>query len=576
MIFENLIKPFFKNDNTKTTPSIPSNDKNIDKTLSTTDLDFEKYTLGYFDDNSGSLFNRKDNSTLINKQNDLIKRYRKAAMVPEVGAGIEEIINELAFVPNNDSIVSLDISDKLEANDKLKEAFINNFEEVINLMNFTYNADSILKQYYIDGQIRFGCSYNTKGTQGIKSGITAIHILTPLNLFYHSEAKKWKYYTQQNQNAGFMGGETKETEGELILSDEELVTIDSGLYSEGMIISHLHSVLKLTNQLSSLEDMLIPLRFSRSVSRRVFNIDVGDLPYAKAMQAVKETQDKFKYKKYYDVEHGTITNSASIASIVEDYYFPSRGGKGTSVDVLDESGNLGEIKDIEYIQQKLYSALKVPLGRLAGSDKGTSYDYSGTQIEQDEIRFFAFINRIRQRFNLGLIDILKRHMVAKGLVSLQEFNDYAPYLVVKWERESNFLERQQIDLMKSKLDLYAQVKDFIGEIYSKTWVFKNVLKMTEEEILIMKKEMEMEELGQLALTQPNIDGDTVADTTDIDDTDSTDNTDDDTNVTSGGDKKPNSKPEDIKDTEVDKPQQPQPDEDVPSHEFGGTFGSPNK
>lgn len=564
MLAENLYKPFFKKDKETVVQSIPQDNPNIDKTLSDTDS-LEQYTLGYFDDNSGLLFNRKDNSTIITRQNDLLIRYRKAALTSEVGSAIDEIVNEMSFVVDNAKIVSLDISDTVDMNIKLKEAFINNFNEVLNLMNFNFNADAILKQFYVDGQLRLGCSYNTKnlnGAKGIQAGISAIHILSPINFFFHSASGKWKYYSQQNNSNGYTFKEEDKTE--LILSDEEVVTIDSGLYSEGIILSHLHSVLKIVNMLNSLEDMLIPLRFSRSVSRRVFNIDVGDLPYGKAMQAVEEIQNKFKYKKYYDVENGTISNTSSVASIVEDYYFPNRGGKGTSVNVLDESGNLGETGDIDYVLKKLYAGLKVPLGRLSGSDKSTVYDYNGTQIEQDEIRFFAFVNRLRQRINLGFLELLKRHMVAKGLLSNIEFNEYKQYLIIQWERESNFLERQNIELLKSKLDLYSQVKEFIGDIYSKSWVLKNVLKMTEEEIIQMNKEIELENLGQLALSSnPDYseDSENAEETDTTDDINSEDSDEEDDNKNNKDDKDD----EDGEDSEDVQSKS----ETKPSPEFGG-------
>ncbi len=562
MILENLLKPFFKDENSKIKHSIPSNDPSIDKTLSN-DIDLDRYTLGYFDDNStGLLFDRKEKASLINKQNDLIKRYRKVSMTPEVTSAIDEIINEMSFVVDNDEIVTLDVNTKAEMNDRLKTAFINNFEEILGLMNFSNNADSILKQFYTDGQVRFGCSYNNKS---VKSGIAAIHILSPMNLYYNSEDKKWKYYTQNSSSYSVINNPKDIEEQGLTLTDEELVTIDSGLYSEGVILSHLHSVLKIANQLSSLEDMLIPLRFSRSVSRRVFNVDVGDLPYSKAMQAVKEIQDKFKYKKYYDVENGNISNSATTASIVEDYYFPNRGGKGTTVDVLDESGNLGETGDLEYFTRKLYSALKVPLGRISGSEKSTVYDFSGSQIEQDEIKFFAFINRLRQRFNNGFLEILKRHMVAKGLLTSSEFDEYRQYIIVRWERESNFLERQNIELLKAKLDLYAQTKDYIGDLYSRSWVLKNIMKMSEEEIEQMKKEMEVETLGDLSQTQPDM-GDEVTDTEggeDIGDEDI--NTDADADA------------EDVGDTEdVENDTEDSEEPSKAEKEFGGSFSKDMK
>jgi hypothetical protein len=169
--------------------------------------------------------------------------------------------------------------------------------------------------------------------------------------------------------------------------------------------------------------------------------------------------------------------------------------------VLDETGNLGEMGDIIYFQQKLYTALKVPLGRIAGADKGAIYDFSATQIENDEIRFFSFINRLRQRFNTLFIELLKRHMVAKGLFTTNEFEEYKKYIYISWEKESNFLERQTLDLFKQRIDLYSQAKDYIGDIFSKKYVLKNILRFSDEEIEQMKEEM-LEEAGEGEVTPP--------------------------------------------------------------------------
>jgi hypothetical protein len=313
---------------------------------------------------------------------------------------------------------------------------------------------------------------------------------------------QWAYSSAINVEKSFVRTQQNQQEqSDNFLKNEELVHIDSGLYSEGVILSHLHNAIKVANQLQTLEDLLIPLRFSRSISRRVFNIEVGNLPYSKALQAVQDIQNQFKYKKYYDVEKGTIANSSIAASIVEDYYIPTREGKGTSIDVLDETGNLGEMGDIIYFQQKLYTALKVPLGRIAGADKGAIYDFSATQIENDEIRFFSFINRLRQRFNTLFIELLKRHMVAKGLFTANEFEEYKKYIYISWEKESNFLERQTLDLFKQRIDLYSQAKDYIGDIFSKKYVLKNILRFSDEEIEQMKEEM-LEEAGEGEVTPP--------------------------------------------------------------------------
>lgn len=264
-----------------------------------------------------------------------------------------------------------------------------------------------------------------------------------------------------------------------------------------------------------MEDLLIPLRFSRSVSRRVFNIDVGDLPYAKAMQAVKEIQDKFKYKKYYDVEKGTISHSSSMASIVEDYYFPNRsGGRGTVVDVLQETNNLGETGDIEYFKSKLYVALKVPLGRIAGSEKGNLFDFSGSQIENDELKFFAFVNKLRQRFNILFVEMLRRQLIVKGIIKNDEFEMIKNSISIKWEKENNFIERQNIELFKSRLDLYEGVKDYIGDLYSRKYVLKNVLKMSDEEIEQMKTEIQEEAQMSEPTIQPEAPEEDTTDTED--------------------------------------------------------------
>jgi hypothetical protein len=197
----------------------------------------------------------------------------------------------------------------------------------------------------------------------------------------------------------------------------------------------LHPIIKISNQLQTLEDLLIPLRFSRSISRRVFNIDVGDLSYAKGMQAVKQIRDNFKYKKYYDVANGRISNSSTVASIVEDYFLPKRSeSKGSSIDVLEETGNLGETGDLEYFQAKLAKSLKIPLNRISSADGGGMFDFTGTQIENSEKKFFAFVHRLRNRFGTILLDILKAQLIATNTMHLYEFNHYKSKIFIKWSK----------------------------------------------------------------------------------------------------------------------------------------------
>jgi hypothetical protein len=239
--------------------------------------------------------------------------------------------------------------------------------------------------------------------------------------------------------------------------------------------------------------MLIPMRFSRSVSRRVFNVDVGDLPATKAEAALTKIKDKFKYKKFYDVEKGTISNQMHVASLVEDYWFQNReGSKGTTVDTLDESGNLGELGDIVYFRKKLYSALKIPLTRV-NDEKDTQYvdvDYTSSQVSREEIKFFSFIQKLRRQFLRTFRDALKRHMLYKGLIANEsEWNEIRKHILISFYKENVFLENMETDNLVQKISLYNDVEPLIGKEFSKAWVRRKVLKISDEEREQIKKEI---------------------------------------------------------------------------------------
>jgi hypothetical protein len=497
-ILEALSKNFLASkDSKKDTLSISDTNPNVDQSL-TNDEETNGLTYGYFDSGSSgvSFYNTKkdDFTARVTKQNELIREYRRTANTPEVANAIDEIVNEATFVVSNENLVYLDFKDEAEVADKIKEAYVKNFEEILALLDFDYTADSLFRRYYIDGRLVLGVAFDNKA---IKKGINNIKVMSPLSFVYDQNLSRYRYFYDTDGYSGVNYNEETIKKDMNTFSPEEIVTVDSGIYRDSFILSYLDVAIKTANQLQTLEDLLIPLRFSRSISRRVFNVDVGNLNGARAKQELKMMQNEFKYQKYYNVEKGTITNSSTIASIVEDYWFPNRGGaKGTVVDVLNETQNLGEVGDIDYFKKKLYEALKVPLGRMGGSEKGNLFDFSGTQIENDELKFFAMVNRLRQRFNTMFLELLRRHMVAKGIISNKEFAEYRHLIVIKWEKENNFLERQKIELFKSKVDLYTQVKDLEGDVYSRKWMLKNILGMTDEEIKQMKEEIDEENMSK--------------------------------------------------------------------------------
>lgn len=482
-LFESVSKPFLKTKPTEAN-TIDVKDPNIDSVL-TQQNDGTDYVIGFFDDGENPMLsdnNERDIVDVVRRQNDAIISYRKASQYTEVSAAIDEIVNELCFNYMSEEIVSLNFKDDYELSDNLKEALLGLFEEIKILIDIDENLDDIVRRFYIDGQVILGVSYKNKKE---KEGIKTIYTLSPLNFYYDNKDKKFKYISSKSGTSTTMAmnmGTSSDVEVTQIYDIEEIVRVDSGLYHDGIILSDLQNIVKTVNQITGLEDLMTIMRFSRSMSRRVFNIDVGNLPYNKAIEKVDQIKEKFKYRKFYDTDKGTINNSASVQSIVEDYYFPNRSGsKGTTVDVLDESGNLGETGDLDYFNAKLLNSLKVPSSRLIGDNK-TMFDFSSTSIENAEIKFFAFIQRKRKKLNKMFLELMRRQAVSKQILTTEEFDMYSKMFSFSWSNANAFLERQKQAILKERIETYDSFKEYEGDIYPREWLLKNVLKLTDEEI----------------------------------------------------------------------------------------------
>ena len=469
---ESIKKTFLSKKKLETTLD---DDPNIESELSAQEI------YGFVD--TGATFNpfmSNDNSevsSFLTRQARLIREYRRVSAYPEVSDAIDEIVNEMAFVPDNISCCFLGFKDNVTVTDNLKDGLQAIFDKAVKLLQLDTNIDVLCRRFYVDGQLVVGVGFDKS------NNMLKLTIMNPIGLYFDKEVKKWKYLDiSSNNNFG-------EDSVAFEYDEEELIRVDSGLYNDRVILSHLHNVIKTVNQLQTLEDLLIPLRFSRSVARRIFNVDVGNLGYDKAVAEVERIRQQVRQRRFYDTENGTITNSASVTSMTEDLYFPNRAGaKGTQVDILDETGNLGETGDLDYFKQKLYNALKVPTSRLMGESK-TIFDFNSTSIEQSEIKFFAFINRLRQRFSPLLIEIMKRIAITESILTEEEFNEYSELFFIGWEKESNFLERQKIDIFKQRLELYTEFKEFEGDIFSKNYLLKNILKLSDDEIQTMRDEI---------------------------------------------------------------------------------------
>jgi len=458
--------------------------------------------IDYDDDTSSFLFSKiNKNVGTLQQQVDYINEYRKLANSPEGRLAIDEIVNEAIFNVDDNDIIKIKIKEG-NLTEKTCETLINEFNEIQYIFDLNSNISYLFEKWYVDGQLIIQLVYDNND---LSAGIVGFNVLNPKYFYYNKKRKVWTY-AKQHINKFTNKKEIQTVKNDREYTNEEIIFLSSDIYEDAkadiyndglkIIKSHLHNAIKTFNQLTTLEDMLIPMRFSRSVSRRIFNVDVGDLPPSKAEAALNRIKDKFKYKKYYDVEKGTISNQMHISSLVEDYWFQNRNGsKGTQVDTLDESGNLGEITDILYFRKKLYTALKIPASRISNEfdSQEASFDFTGTEVSREEIKFYMFIKKLRNQFSKLFMEILKRQLIVKGILKDEfEWNNIKKYIKISFYKENVFLEKMETDALSERISLYGDIEDLIGQEFSRNWVRKNVLKLSDEDILNMKKEIEEE------------------------------------------------------------------------------------
>jgi hypothetical protein len=436
----------------------------------------------FFDsDVSQSLFGKTEMSDVIFKQKEKIMKYRQVAQTTDVTEGLDEIVNEVIFSYDDKSPLKLFVD---EENEKLIEAISEKFEKIKKKMNLKRNLFQIVKRSYIDGQIILHCAYG----KNTKEGIQSINMIEPTMLYFDVKSKSYKYMTEERSS--IMQANNSEE-----YSIEEIVREDFGLYDGKINLGYLEYAIKPANMLKTLEDLLVPMRFSRSISRRVFNVDIGDLPSKRGAEVMQEHQNKFKYKKFYNAETGEISNQQHITSMVEDYWFSNRsGGKGTQVATLDESGNLGELDDILYFSKKLYRSLKIPASRIsANPDADTDFDYDSGRVTKEDMKFFMFISRIRQVYSSLFKEVLKREVISTGIMSSAEWDEKEEFIEISFSNENKFIEKMNLDNFMAKIDIYSTVSEYQGKLFPIEKILKDVFKMSDEEIKENFKQIQKEE-----------------------------------------------------------------------------------
>jgi hypothetical protein len=427
---------------------------------------------------------------------DLIYKYRDIAAQPECDAAIEDIINESIVGDNDEAPVNL-ILDQLEISDKIKESVKNEFETVLRLLNFNAYAHDIFRKWYVDGRLPYHIIIDDKSP---KNGIKELRYIDPTKLRKVKEIEEEKDPKTganiiKKQQEYFLFQDTKmNSAGQgLRIHPDAICYATSGMLdpTRKRILSYLHKAIKPVNQLRMMEDSLVIYRISRAPERRIFYIDVGNLPKGKAEEYLKGIMSQYRNKLVYDAKTGDLKDDRKHMSMLEDFFLPRReGGRGTEISTLPGGENLGQIDDIVYFQRKLYKSLNVPANRLEQENQfslGRS-----TEISRDEIKFKKFIDRLRKRFSDMFNQLLKTQLILKGIITIQDWNEWKTYIAYDFIEDNYFSELKESEMMRERFDMLGSVDEYAGKYVSIEWIAKNVLKMDDDAIKDMEDQISAE------------------------------------------------------------------------------------
>ncbi len=452
---------------------------------------------------------------------DLIRRYREMALHPECDGAIEDVINEAIVSDLYDSPVEIELTN-LNASDKLKEIIRNEFKYIKEIMDFDKKCHEIFRNWYIDGRIYYLKVIDLKKPE---DGIQELRYIDPMKMKHIRQEKKSKndgyvtvnrgiednkfpeieeyfvYTPTPNFPAGTISGGSKKG---VKITKDAVAYCNSGLVdrNKGTVLSYLHKAIKALNQLRMIEDSLVIYRLSRAPERRIFYIDVGNLPKVKAEQYLKEVMSRYRNKLVYDASTGEVRDDRKFMSMLEDFWLPRReGGRGTEITTLPGGQNLGELADIEYFQKKLYRALGVPESRIAGGGDGFNLGRS-SEILRDELKFSKFVGRLRKRFANIFNDILRTQLVLKNVVTPEDWDKMSDHIQYDFLYDNHFAELKEAELLTNRLTLATTIEPYLGKYYSTEYVRKKVLRQTDTEIVDIDLQIQ-DEIEKGILPDPN-------------------------------------------------------------------------
>ena len=473
-----------------------------------------------------------DTDATARNEYELIRRYRDMALHPEVDSAVDEIVNEFVVSDNNDTCVDINL-ENLDIGMGVKRKIRDEFDYIKRLMNFDNRAHEIIRSWYIDGRIFY---HKVVDLDNPKKGIVELRYVDAMKMrkvrqklgkmgegmdpnikravqgtaLEHEWGNYIDYYLYNPR--GYLRGGALGPVGDMSNSQGIKMAVDSSAFcsyglqdlNKRMHLSFMHKAIKSLNQLRMIEDALVIYRLSRAPERRIFYIDVGNLPKIKAEQYLRDVMARYRNKLVYDASTGEVRDDKKHMSMLEDFWLPRReGGRGTEITTLPGGQNLGELKDVEYFRKKLYNSLNLPPSRLTDDNKGFNLGKT-TEVLRDELKFTKFIGRMRKRFGELFHDILKTQLILKGVISPEDWDDMKEHIQYDFLFDNHFNELKEKEMQLARINLATQMDVFVGKYYSIEYIRKHILEQSEKEFKEIDKQMQKEIDMGLAIDPVNV------------------------------------------------------------------------
>lgn len=459
-------------------------------------------------------------------EQDLVRRYREMSLHPECDSAIEDVVNEAIVSDLNDSPVEIELSN-LPASDKLKDTIREEFKALKEIMDFDRKSHEIFRNWYVDGRIYYHKVIDLKDPS---SGIQEIRYIDPLKIKFIRKVEKdkfdQKYFPSNKLSTGFeqydhpdieeyylydpsptvnIGATFSKNKKTVKLTKDSVTYVTSGLVDRNKqtVLSYLHKAIKALNQLRMIEDSLVIYRLSRAPERRIFYIDVGNLPKIKAEQYLRDVMNRYRNKLVYNADTGEIRDDRKYMAMLEDFWLPRReGGRGTEITTLPGGQNLGELADIEYFQKKLYKSLNVPSSRIDVGGGGFNLGRS-SEILRDELKFTKFVGRLRKRFSEVFNDMLKTQLILKNIVTPEDWEKLKEHIQYDYLYDNHFSNLKENELLNDQLGVVAAMEPYIGKYFSAQYIRQKVLRQSDTEMVEIDKQIE-KEIQEGIIQDPNL------------------------------------------------------------------------